>query len=1003
MKPPARPALFWAATHALLAAAAGAQGVPANGTASTAETIVVTGQRGALQSAQDLKRNAEEIVDSIVADVIVKLPDQSVSEVLQRVVGVSIDRTMANVRSLNDGIEKFSIAGAGVTIRGLSYVRSETNGRESFSANGGRALSFEDVPPELLAGVDVYKNPSAEQVEGGIGGLVNLRTWKPFDFAGARSALTLGLERSSLRRQVAPSMSALVSNRWRTDLGEFGALVDFAFSQKRDRTDAFQIEPYFARTDAVAGDTSGRLNWVPSGVSWRSSTYDRERHGLAAALQWRRDGAQSSLGYFESRHRMQWTENASFFGGDRWATQVDPGATFGENGALLTGVLRGVVMGTAVRYADTRSRTRDLSWQLEAPLSARWTVSTELQRVLSTTEGLDNTIGLKTSALPKQRVDLGGRVPQLSFDDSDRAFLADPSSYFWNFTQDHLERNTGALTAARADTRYRFDAARGLRDLRLGLRFTDRRAVSRQTEGGYHWVPITDSWLAPGGRLAQLADPRFGQDVELHRYGGFFNGATGEPPAVLAPRLAMVQNLPASFEKLHGYRDALCRDANPAPADAQRCLDGYSWISPTGAFGTPAWTNPQREKTQAAYAQLRFGDAADRTLPLEGHVGLRVVRTEVNAVGRLIFDPRPVPGAPAFDKVDPDADVEYRHAYRNVLPSLNLLYRAHDTLQVRAAAARAMARPDFYQLQGYVTLSQNVPRNYPNTTEPITYTGDGSRSNPFLKPTTANNLDLSVEWYPSSTSAFTLAVFDKRLKDIVIGRTSVYTLADTTGTPYDFTVTAPVNGARGHARGLELGAQRYLDMLPGWLAGFGVQANYTHIDSRQTLYSPLQPAYCTGLDQTTASVSLSLNGCDTDGRVFGGLPMQNLSRHAANLALLYDRGPLSVRLAYGWRDRYLQAANAYGTNGSGGLDTNPDSATRGQRNVNWALPTWVRAYGQLDLGVFVKVDDQLTLGLAAQNLTDSTFQQAMQQHIGLMQRAAWSSGRRYALQAHVAL
>src|SRR4051812_2051685 len=129
--------------------------------ASDAQTVVVTGQRKALETAQAIKQNADEVVDSIVADDIGKLPDKSVTEVLQRIPGVSIDRTLNRVdpqQSVGDGINHFAAEGTGVTVRGMSYVRSELNGRDSFSANGGRALSFEDVPPELLAGVDVYKN-----------------------------------------------------------------------------------------------------------------------------------------------------------------------------------------------------------------------------------------------------------------------------------------------------------------------------------------------------------------------------------------------------------------------------------------------------------------------------------------------------------------------------------------------------------------------------------------------------------------------------------------------------------------------------------------------------------------------------------------------------------------------------------------------------------------------------------------------------------------------------
>ena len=146
---------------------------PANEPA-TGAVVVVSGQRAALQSAQKLKQDSDEVVDSIVAEDIGKLPDRSVTEVLQRIAGVTIDRNMAGDPN------RQSVEGSGVSVRGLTYVRSEINGRDAFSAGGGRSLGFSDVAPELMSGVDVYKNPSAEQVEGAIAGLVNLRTASPW-------------------------------------------------------------------------------------------------------------------------------------------------------------------------------------------------------------------------------------------------------------------------------------------------------------------------------------------------------------------------------------------------------------------------------------------------------------------------------------------------------------------------------------------------------------------------------------------------------------------------------------------------------------------------------------------------------------------------------------------------------------------------------------------------------------------------------------------------------
>jgi TonB-dependent receptor len=171
--------------------------------AATGPTVVVSGQRAALQSAQKLKQDADEVVDSIVAEDIGKLPDRSVTEVLQRIAGVTIDRNMAGDPN------RQSVEGSGVSVRGLTYVRSEINGRDAFSAGGGRSLGFADVAPELMAGVDVYKNPSAEQVEGAVAALVNLRTAMPFDYKGFKGVMGVSesystCARASLRRP-APS------------------------------------------------------------------------------------------------------------------------------------------------------------------------------------------------------------------------------------------------------------------------------------------------------------------------------------------------------------------------------------------------------------------------------------------------------------------------------------------------------------------------------------------------------------------------------------------------------------------------------------------------------------------------------------------------------------------------------------------------------------------------------------------------------------------------------
>ena len=965
---------------ALLAGSAALAQTEAGQAGGGASVVVVTGQRAALQSAQKIKQNSDEIVDSIVADDIGKLPDRSVTEVLQRVVGVTIDRTMTK-----GDPEHYSVEGSNVNVRGLSYVRSELNGRDSFSANGGRALNFEDVPPELMAGVDVYKNPSAEQIEGAVGGLVNLRTALPFDFKGRKVAMSLQDTYSELKRgKRQPSGSILFADRWKTDFGEIGAMVDFAYSESGTRTDAFQVEPYYPRTDVVPGKTV----WVPKGSQWRTLEFDRKRKGSYAALQWKKDNSLSSyLTFFKSSYKMHWDEQAIFAQSSPYNIKVSPDATFDSKGALLTGTLTdpqdgGIGFGGDTRSADRKSDTTDIAWHVRWRANDRWTIDTDLQRIRATTNSFDSTIATGVQ-MPSETIDLRGDVPTLSFTDADRAYLANPNNYYWAFTMEHQDRSKAGEWAWRTDARYEFDHP-VLRDIRFGVRLTDRDSRNENSNPSYNWAAITYPWQMGTGPnnlsgLAYLGDPRFNNQVQIHSFNNFFNNNTSVP-ALVFPAVALTTGYPGTYAQLHTYPNMLCNVGNTCT----------SWKPAT--FGNdPAGVNDQKERTGALYSQLRFG-FDDLKFPVDGNIGVRYVKTDMTAHGYTVFTPSGTTGAgvPQFTAFAQKQD--FSNSYNNVLPSLNLRMKATDALQFRAGLSSGISRPDFSDLQGYTTLSQNVD----NTSGQITYTGTGT-GNPNLRPVKSHQFDLTAEWYFSKSGSLTVALFNKQLKDVIIKQSYGYNLADNTGKPYTFMVTGPVNGADGHARGAEIAYQQYFDMLPGWLSGFGVQANYTYVDSKTDLHQPVHSVYCSGGNSAT-NFNLNLNGCDIDGRTFGDLPLIGLSRQSYNLALMYDKGPLSMRLAWNWRSKNLQNVNVNGTQGGDGTDTNPDSATFGQHNVAWALPTWADSYGQLDGSIIYNITENLSIGLEAQNLTDSKYRQLMQQGIGFKGRAWFVSGPRYTAQ-----
>ena len=302
-----------------------AQDPDSDETAAEAQSseIIVSGIRQSLANAQSLKREADTIVDAITAEDIGALPDRSVTEALQRVPGVAINRFAGS----NDP-DHFSVEGSGVVVRGLNFVRSEFNGRTAFAAGvGGQALNFADVPSELLGSVVISKNSTADMIEGGLAGTVNLNTRKPFDNNGLKVAFSAEANYGDMRKKWTPTFSGLVSNTWDTDIGRIGLLVSGAYSRIKSRSDGLQIANYQTRDGVLvnAANTNGvqvcrnplpsgsdgftlpaggsacgangaagadgfadfaNSRVAPVGGQFRTQEFDRKRDGLAVSAQW---------------------------------------------------------------------------------------------------------------------------------------------------------------------------------------------------------------------------------------------------------------------------------------------------------------------------------------------------------------------------------------------------------------------------------------------------------------------------------------------------------------------------------------------------------------------------------------------------------------------------------------------------------------------------------------------------------------------------------------------
>lgn len=927
-----------------------------NQDAKELDAVVVTGIRGAVMRAQDIKRDADTFVDSVTALDIGALPDRSITETLSRIPGVTIDRFLA----VGDP-EHFSAEGNGVQVRGLTQVRSELNGRDSFSASGGRGLSFQDVPSELMGGVDVFKNQTAEMIEGGLGGTVNLRTRLPLDFEGSKLATSFSLNKGDFVEKESPSGSVLYSNRWDTDAGDFGILVNLAHSELSTRTDGLFVRPFFKNSNSdVNGDGNGDELWLPRGADWRTLQYDRERTGAYLALQWRpSDRVEVVATAFQSKYEELWYEDAIFVQNDPTQVLLDASQPYELNGNVFRSgrltMADGVPMGTDIRASNRNSQTTDYSIGLKWLFSEKTEFSTDLQYIKSDTQKLDSTVALGVD-VPYIDVVLGG-VPSISVNEQ---FTANPANYYWAFTMENLVDNEADQLAWRADLKQHLDGS-FFKSFKVGVRLTERDATSRDTS--YNWQPVFQPWMRwwalPGDQPMPSLDLNGTVNsslVNLNSFNNFYRGGATTPGAIYAPILSTALGFPDSYKALHD-----------AAAPFYTCCYGEAPFSPR-SLQDPEWTNIQNENTRAIYAMANFGVDQAR---IDGNVGVRVVRTQNSANGYVVFPD--VSYAPFLGSGESEP-IEARNSYTDVLPSLNVRWEAADDVIVRFAASQAIARPNFSDLQAFRKLqAATKPGIDPpddGSSLPVTSLDLTSESyNPYLEPMKANQYDLSLEWYfdPDRGGMAWVNVFHKDIKDYFRRQSELIAYPGADGNTYNYLVNMPVNVGTARITGAEVGWNQFFTFLPAPFDGLGISANYTYIDSSTRV--PNDP---------------KVIPTDTDGSVMGSLPADGLSEHSYNLAAFYEKGPLQVRFAYNWRSEYLLAV---GPNGYNGTDA----------DVTWKLPVYSDEYGQLDGSIFYRISDNVQIGLEMNNLNNAEQRTIMQQNAAGKNVTSWFvNDRRYA-------
>jgi iron complex outermembrane recepter protein len=903
--------------------------------------VLVTARRKAIQSADVLKKESESIIDSVNADDAGKLPDASITEVLQRVPGVTITRW--------GDPDHFSAQGTGIQIRGLSGVAGRVNGREVFSANGGNGLNWSDIPPELMAGVDVYKAATADLIEGGTGGQINLRTKMPFDSNGFTAQVSGNADYADFRKKTEPTLSVLLADTWDTgSLGRIGLLVDLAYGKYTSRSDFMALEPYYK---TLVGGTD---RYIPGGFDYGVTTYDRTRKGAYAAFQWRpTDHFELTQTYFESKYRQSNVEQAVFMVTKTLTVDPNGNNVFDPSGGLIRsgnlflfdpsdlGVSSG---GTFSAGGDTgvaayNSDTRDLSTAFKlSGSSGRWALRGSFQAVDSTQDSFSYdvfpTIPFATNGFG---LDATG-VAAITVPGATAAALRDPTRYTYLATMDHLAGNTAHLNAYSLDYDFKISDSGFLRSFQAGARYANHTETDQTS--GYDWEALGAGWNGYNPVTFAQGSPG---DYSAVVFNNFFKGRVPLPGNVLLPSLTM-----ATRADLIGDHD---KYGNPL----------------SHGIRYDPWDRADvRYKDTAFYALIRFaGEKGVFDIPYRGNFGVRIVHTSQHASG--FYDQ----ASGSF--VDPATNATYNllnggyplsggRSDTRALPSINLELAPNDKWQTRFAYGDTMDIAPVTDIQANGQLSLTTVNVAASGSAVNTFgSWNVTFGNPDLRPVIAHNFDLSQEWYPKAGSAAHIDGFYKKIENALIYSSIAlpWNVIYDTG-PAKQTVN--FNGFHNSpeaatVRGVEAGGHTYFEFLPGPLEGLGVDANYTFIDSRNP-----------------GDVYYDINGLPHNDKV----PLEGLSRHNFNAALLYDYRIFSARLAYSWRSEYLLSTNTNGTNGNynyyrantpGGAGANcqsPEVTTC--QYIKIALPVWSGAYGQLDFGLTVRPSEHFYFSFQVANL-----------------------------------
>lgn len=935
--------------------------------ARTLDTVVVQGIRGSLTSSMNLKRDSQGVVDGIVAEDIGKFPDTNLAESLQRISGVSIDRSLGE--------------GARVTVRGIGpdYNMVMLNGRQmpaSSNGNGAgvsnsRAFDFANLASEAISSVEVYKTSRASIPPGGIGATINIRTARPLE---SEPVINVGMKAvhdtsngnlpDSLQgHDITPEISGIFSQRYFD--GTFGVALtgsyqerDFGFSQvgvpngwrpfRGDENNWGTIpQPGTPGSENITnrpGPTD--IYSVPQNLNYSVNGVQRQRTNGQLTLQWApADNVTTTLDYTYSENKIQQQRNELSV----WFN-FGPSVSSWTDGPVAAPLIYKEIINPAnsdvsmggMRLANV-NENKSLGFNVDWEISDALDLSLDYHNSSAETRpdspwGSAGVLGMSAFVRGDTTADFTRDFPVVTIALPPGVAQVEPSQALVSGSVFNNAYNKSEIEQTQVKGRFEFAEYSGLD---FGASYTD---VENRTAFGFMQ---RDTWGGVG-TAADYDDSIFTPD----NMGEYFESFSGHNAASFTDRFLLFD-----FDRLR--------------ARAAELTGHPEWYRAPDAF-----TRDLRTEEKSTGGYMQYTTTFNWSMPLNLAAGVRYEKTEVTS-SALVPTATGISWSAANElnlNFGEPGFATLRGEYDYWLPNLDASLDITDSIILRGSYSQTIGRPGWADIQGGRTLDQIVRVDG----------GTGTQGDPSLKPLLSDNFDLSFEWYFAESSYVSVGYFRKDIENY-IGTSQIIDVGGSDGeTP--FNLHTPVGGgywnaalangcpqadvvcirnyilgnfdgqpgvtrtgtdANGNATGTITGlssdplasfrittpANKQDSTLDGWEfnvqhvfgeTGFGVAANYTVVDSPDLNY---------------------------DNAVLGGqFALVGLS-DSANLVLFYEKYDWSVRTAYNWRDQFLSAV----FDGSGIPN-----------------PNYVDDYGQLDISIGYQINDQMSVQFEGINITDET-------------------------------